>query len=82
MTYPDVLIIWFDPLSIDDWHEIGEMREPSLIRTVGQLVAETDDAYKVALNVDDKEGNCSCAMIIPKCNVKLKTEVLLYAGKK
>lgn len=66
----EVRIVWRDSRSEDSWTDPKDLdMRSSLITTLGHLVSEDDELICVASSVDDKTGQLSGILFIPRACV-------------
>lgn len=70
--YPLVMIEWRDHASAEVWENVEQAKadfKPHLLKTVGWLIGETDEAYNLVMNLAT-DGDVTMRMIILKGTVK------------
>ena len=69
--YVPIYIRWVDACHVCDWHTPETIHTWSyeVCETVGFLVDETKDAYKIALTIGRADGSAADGITIPKQSV-------------
>lgn len=66
-------IEWLDSSALEGWQSIEEASElkPLMIKTVGFLLAETEESYTLTQSQNGPDGLVDYSLCIPKFAVKL-----------
>tara|TARA_R100000353_G_scaffold38846_1_gene30840 strand:+ start:202 stop:471 length:270 start_codon:yes stop_codon:yes gene_type:complete len=76
-----VIIEWIDHTGNAGWIDDPSKENPVQCKTVGWLVAETKDAYKVVDTISDEEGIAGLSVIIKSCVSKISELEIDKKGK-
>jgi len=72
MTHKRIVVRWIDSQQIEGWYpleEINLQREPTVIETLGHLIAVNEHSLVVAASYGDRPPQVCATMAIPKRSV-------------